>query len=98
MIATGHRSGRDIRDEYKNPTVDLVGQLRARRLRWAGKVLRREEEYLVRKVLLKELQEWPAGAPGGVLQDAPGFDSPAQLVQAAYDVELWEGLAVSLAK
>ena len=46
-----------------------------------------------RYLLLRELQEWPPGESGGVLQDAPGFDSPAQSVQAAQGVDLWEGWA-----
>ena len=35
-------TGREISQEHRHPTFDLVAKLRARRLKWAGQILRQE--------------------------------------------------------
>ena len=37
-------TGRSIPDEHRHPSFDLVAKLRARRLRWAGQVLRQDTD------------------------------------------------------
>ena len=37
-------TGREISQEHRPPTFDLIAKLRARRLKWAGQILRREPE------------------------------------------------------
>ena len=48
-------TGREIREEYLTPAFDLVNSARARRLKWAGQLLRGEESFLPRKVAMAEL-------------------------------------------
>ena len=46
-------TGREISQEHRHPTFDLIAKLRARRLKWAGQILRQEpEDSLVRQVLM----------------------------------------------
>ena len=40
-------TNREIREEYKAPSYDLVGAVRARRLKYVGKILRMEEGRLL---------------------------------------------------
>ena len=40
---------REIRDEYLIPSFDIVARVRARRLTWAGHLLREKEEHLPRR-------------------------------------------------
>jgi hypothetical protein len=54
------------------PSFDMLGRLRSRRLCWAGHILRSEESNLLRRVLLAQTeQELKAGrsAIGGLLMD-----------------------------
>lgn len=51
-------TGGSIHDEAKEPTVDLVALLGARRLRWAGHILRMDEHHLLRKVLLARCEQY----------------------------------------
>ena len=46
-------SGRQIKDEARKPSFDLVSALRVRRLRWLGHVLRMDDRRLV-----KHLKMW----------------------------------------
>ena len=41
----------EIRDECREPAMDLVLHLRKRRLRWVGHLLREEEGFLARRAL-----------------------------------------------
>eukprot|EP01048_Picozoa_sp_COSAG05_P006444 COSAG05_NODE_417_length_10026_cov_189.415634_4_plen_66_part_00 len=52
IVGTGEKDdyGAAVRAQHRNPEVDLVGILRARRLRWLGHVLRMPEERLIRRV------------------------------------------------
>ena len=43
-IKTNH----EIREKFKSP--DIVAEAKSRRLRWAGHIMRREEEKLVKKI------------------------------------------------
>ena len=46
-------TGREISQEHRHPTFDLIAKLRARRLKWAGQILRLEPEgSLVHQVLM----------------------------------------------
>jgi hypothetical protein len=54
---------KEIRVEYKTPTFDLVARIRARRLKWAGELLRREATFLPRKVALAEHAWEGSGRP-----------------------------------
>ena len=46
-------TGREISQEHRHPTFDLIAKLRARRLKWAGQIPRLEpEDSLVHQVLM----------------------------------------------
>jgi hypothetical protein len=82
---------RDIRAETVEPSFDLLARLRARRLRWAGHILRSEESNLLRRVLLAQAaKELEAGrrAAGGLLMDVE-FGSVEELLSQAQDRKGW---------
>jgi exonuclease III len=84
-------TGREIREEYLSPAFDLVGCARARRLKWAGQLLRAKESFLPRRVALEELgRTGGQGQPGGIFQDAPKGVSVEELVELACDRVLWD--------
>lgn len=56
-----------IKLQTSNPEYDLVAELRVRRLRWMGHILRKDESCLVRQVLLKFNAIYPQGYPEGSL-------------------------------
>ena len=92
-------TGREIRDETVEPTFDLVARLRSRRLRWAGHILRMEEESLVRRVLLAQVQrdlDRAQADAGGLLMDAARFGSVAGLLEQAEDRDEWRKGVVAL--
>ena len=86
-------SGREIREEYNAPSFDLLSCAKARRLKWAGQLLRAEESFLPRRVALVELEQTAgAGQPGGIFQDAPKGGTVEELVEMAKAEGLWGGL------
>ena len=94
-------SGRSIRDEYLDPSFDLIARLRSRRLRWAGHILRRrlEETSLIRRVLVATTArdlERGSSEEGGLLADAPAFDTVEELLELAADREGWREVVHAL--
>jgi hypothetical protein len=85
-------TGRSIKDETVDPSFDLVSRLRSRRLRWAGHILRLEEDSLLRRVLVATVQrdlELGHSEEGGLLADAPDFVSVQELLDMAGHRVLW---------
>ena len=84
-------TGRDVADECRHPTIDLPKKLRARRLRWAGHVLRLDETHLVKRTLLARAEKFSGGSyPAGfVLAEAPAHASKDELLQLAADRDGW---------
>ena len=87
-------TGREVREEYLAPTVSVVGNLRVRRLRWLGHVLRLPEESLLRRVVLMEhtrlLQEGRLDrVEGGLWMDAPEHSCVEEVQELAEDREGW---------
>ena len=76
----------EIRDECREPEMDLVLHLRKRRLRWVGHLLREGEGFLARRALA-ELFRLKVG--GSILMDAPPCSSFDELVVLASDRESW---------
>jgi len=92
-------TGRSIRDETVEPSFDLVARLRSRRLRWAGHILRLEEASLIRRMLIATVErDLEAGRrhAGGLLEDAPAFETVAQLLELAEDRKGWRVLVRDL--
>jgi hypothetical protein len=83
-------SGREFREEYNEPSFDLLGCVRARRLKWAGQLLRAKESYLPRQVAMAELERTGGqGQPGGLFQDAPKGVTVEEMVELAGYVQEW---------
>jgi hypothetical protein len=86
---------RGFREETVEPSFDLVARLRSRRLRWAGHILRLEESSLLRKVLLAQSQVEGKGS-GGLLADAPAFETIEDLLELAQDRDGWREVVQAL--
>ena len=81
-------TGRSFREEYSDPTVKVVGWVRAQRLKWAGQVLRAPEDYLPRRILQGDWITYGT-REGGLLSDAPKMDFIG-LVALALNIETWK--------
>jgi hypothetical protein len=92
-------TGRTIRDECVDPTFDLVGRLRSRRLKWLGQLLRnKNEELLVRRVVAVQCEQaLEAGCyrAGSLFMDAPKHNTVEELVAASHMPE-WAKLVKAL--
>ena len=88
-------TGRGFREETVKPSFDLVARLRSRRLRWAGHILRMEESSLLRQVLLAQ-SKVEGRATGGLLADAPEYESTEELLELAQDRDGWREVVQAL--
>ena len=67
-----------------------MGKLRARRLKWAGQLLRKEPgTSMARDVLEKTAMNPQEKGKYSLLMDAPDFESWHDLVEMAHDDRLW---------
>ena len=91
-------TGRTHREECVDPSVDLVGIIRKKRLKYVGHVLRREPQYLVRRVIIIKAQAELEGGRSGssILMDAPMYSSTQELIRMAEDKEGWKVAANAL--
>ena len=80
---------KSVRKQFHEPDFDLVGKLRARRMRWLGHTLRLPESSLLRQVLMRG--ETPL--PGSVLADeaVPAHSSMEELAELAGNHDTKEG-------
>ena len=85
-------TGKSVREEYHEPTFDLVKKLRVSRLRWVGHVLRKEETSYDRRALLTLKQPYP---PGSALMDVAD-KTIQELVNMALDRDGWRVLVAML--
>jgi len=78
-----------VRKQFHEPEFDLVGKLRARRMRWLGHTLRLAESSLLRQVMMRG--ETPQ--PGSVLADeaVPAHSSMEELAELAGNHDTKEG-------
>lgn len=85
-------TSREIADEYRNPTVDLVEKLQARRTRWLVRTLKSEESHLAHTVLTAEINSFlSAGIPypsGSPMALAPPHSSVEELIALAREGEI----------
>jgi hypothetical protein len=85
-------TGREISQEHRQPTFDLIAKLRARRLKWAGQILRLEpEDSLVHQVLIATaMHDLTAGNNRrSLLMDAGEYNSHEELLALAADKRGW---------
>ena len=57
-----------------------------------GKVLRREEDFLVRKFILAEADSHGNNMRGSILKDIPHIDNARDLVSLAEDLDRWSDI------
>ena len=83
--------GTSIRAEARSITshFDLVKEVRARRLKWAGGILRMDSNRLLHKAIESQLA---MGVQGGLLMDAPQGIPLNELKALARDKTLWKSL------
>ena len=85
----------DPQEMARNPTYDLVGEIRRQRFAFAGHVLRYGEERLTKQVMIgyfsrfERQQDYPEGS---ILEDAPPHKDLDSLVVYASDRERWRRL------
>ena len=74
------------------PSLELVALMRARRLRWLGHVLRAEERYLLKKVVVGYVKYKAEGIypAGSVIMDSPHHRTSEELLALAQDQEAWK--------
>ena len=94
-------TNREIRDECLVPSFDIVARIRARRLTWAGHLLRDSEEHLPRRVavarLKSDLQEHSSlRTTDGLFQDAPDHNTFEELEDMAQSRRFWRSLVVAI--
>ena len=82
-------TGRTPEQESRVPTIDLLQELRVRRAKWVGHILRSEEEHLARRAMMERSRPYPEGH---VLEDAPRHNNISELLYLAQDREVWREL------
>ena len=85
-------TGRSYREEAVEPSVNLVALVRARRLRWLGHVLRAEERYLLKKVVVGYVKDKAEGGypSRSILMDSPHHRTAEELLALAQDRAAWK--------
>ena len=92
-------TGREIRSEQSVPTFHLRAWLRARRLQWAGHLLRGEESSLVCAVAQGALgRHCRAGGSWGIFMDTPAGYTEEEVLELAQDRDGWRGMVEMLYK
>ena len=88
-----HITGRSYREEAQSPTFDLLASILSRRQKWLGHILRSEEAFLPRRVLLGEVKEHKEKGlkykHGSLLSEAPSHESCEEIVEAAEYRDAW---------
>ena len=85
-------TGREISQEHRQPTFDLIAKLRARRLKWAGQILRLEpEDSLVHQMLVATaMHDLTTGYHRrSLLMDAEEYTTVEELLELAADRKRW---------
>ena len=76
----------------RNPTYDMVGEIRRQRLTFAGHILRYGEERTTRQLLLAYFERFDKQdnyPEGSILEDAPPHKNIVELVEIANDRQRW---------
>ena len=90
-------TGSSYREEAVEPSVDLVALVRAKRLRWLVHVLRAEESYLLKKMVVGYIKEKAEGGypAGSILMEYPHHRTAEELLALAQD---WDRLETTCEK
>ena len=84
-------TGREIRAEMTVPSFRLPDWLRARRLQWAGHLIREGEQSLAGRVARVDLKQHCEEGSCGLFMNVPK-GSHEEVVEMAGDRDLWRGL------
>jgi len=83
-------TGREVHEEHRSPTFELIPRLPTRRAKWLGHVLRSKESHLVRRLVCAQADQLKGSyQQGHVLAEAPCHSSSAELVEMVADREIW---------
>ena len=87
-------TGRSHRGECVEPSFDTIARANAKRMRFLGHVLRSDDNYLVKQVLLaygeRQLNEMDRYEEGAILNEAPTHSSLKELEELAQDKSKWK--------
>ena len=83
-------TGRSYREEAVEPSVDLVALVRARRRSWLGHVIRAEQSYLLKKLVVVYVKDKVEGGypAGSIIMDSPHHKTAEELLALAQDHKL----------
>ena len=94
-------TGRTAHEEARNPSLDMVASIRARRLCWLGHILRMEDvkteegETKTRLVKLAAIHQHTAGYAGSIFMDAPR-GTLEEIMKVAEERGEWNSLVRAL--
>ena len=82
---------KSYREGAEEPSVDLVALVRAKRLGWLVHVLRAEERYLLKKVVVGYIKDKAEGGylAGSILVESPHHRTDEELLALDQDWEAW---------
>ena len=88
-------TGRDVRSEARSTTssFDLVKNIRVRRLRWLGQILRGDQSRLLFRAIE---QQHVMKDPGNLFMDTPNHVSLEDMIVLASDKTYWKSLEMSI--
>ena len=86
-------TGKEIADEYRAPSYDLVQELRKTRARWLGHFLRMDQNSHLHRTI-KDLHN--NNYPGSLVSNTPDHDNLEDLICIARDRDLWREFARNL--
>ena len=89
-------TGESYRETATKPAVDLVLQIRRRRMRYLGHLLRMPPERLVRRTLMAYIDGGRNIPAGSLLMDC-GAESIEDIINSAMNRKLWSERVMSLA-
>ena len=73
-------TGRSVKEETSDPTLNLVNHVRSLRLKWVGHTLRKEERFPAQRMLVREKKPYEEGS---ILMDAPKHGTMWELAELA---------------
>ena len=93
-----HRiTDRSYRDECVEPSLDILARAKPRRMKFLGHVLRSDNNYLAKQVLLadgeRQMKEMNRYEEGAILSEAPYHRSLKKLQELAQDRPRWKKMA-----
>ena len=79
-------TGRSCREETVQPSFNLVGHIRSRRVRWLGHILRMSDVRLLHRLVCQCSESYQVGS---IFDDAPPHASMKHLMELAQEKAQW---------